>query len=225
MYKIIQKDKVVDVVQYPRFVSFLKSGHIAVTDKTSAQGIVGSDNKTIYSFKAPSKYPVVVIKEITFEELKRLQGLLSSNVEISADESALATAKREKIKRLSSICKSKITSGFTVKLANGEESFKLTTEDQLNLLQIENLLAAGETSFIYHATDRPCKIYTKADMTIVLKAFRKHVLYHTTYYNAVKQYINSLADIEKVNLFSYGMNVSEVIDDPVLEQILRLGGS
>jgi hypothetical protein len=50
MYKIIQNNKVVDVVQIPHFVRFLRSGHVAFTDKTSAQGIVGSDDKTLYYF-------------------------------------------------------------------------------------------------------------------------------------------------------------------------------
>ena len=51
MYKIIQDQKVIDVVRIPRFVRFLSSGHIALTDKSSAQGIVGSDDRTVYSFK------------------------------------------------------------------------------------------------------------------------------------------------------------------------------
>ena len=50
MYKIMQEGKVIDVVKNPSFVKFLSSGHIAMTDKSSAQGIVGSDLKTVYSF-------------------------------------------------------------------------------------------------------------------------------------------------------------------------------
>jgi hypothetical protein len=51
MYKIIQNDKVIDVVQYHKFVRFLPTGHVAMTDRSSAQGIVGSDNKTLYSYR------------------------------------------------------------------------------------------------------------------------------------------------------------------------------
>ena len=227
MYKVIHDNNIIDVIKHPKFIKFLANGHIAMTDESSAQGIVGADNKTLYSFAAiPGRELLIVeLAEITEEEFNRLMGLLNSNQEISADESALAAAKRDKLTALSGNCKNKIVSGFSVELSDGEQSFKLTTEDQLNLIQIENQLAAGETYFIYHATDMPCRIYQKEDMYKIVRAFRKHVLYHTTYYNAVKQYINSVVDIEKVNLFYYGMDVSDTVSDPVLRQILKNGGS
>ena len=226
MYKIIQNDKVVDVVKYPRFVSFLPTGHIAITDKTSAHGIVGSDNKTIYSFKSNAKYSTVSIEEITLKELERLQCLLGSGQEVSADESALAEAKKEVIRRMSNICKNKITSGFSVVLSDGETyNFKLTTEDQLNLMSIEGQLNAGAETFIYHATNQPCRFFSREDMYKIISTFKRYTLYHTTYFNVAKQYINSLVDIEKVNRFTYGTDVSEVVDDIVIKQILKNGGN
>jgi hypothetical protein len=226
MYKIIQNDKVIDVVKYPRFVSFLASGHIAITDKTSAQGIASSDNETVYSFTPRFGYQTVTIKEIAPEEFSRLQNLLNSNQEISADESALAEAKREAIKRLSSICKNKITSGFSIILSDGESyNFKLTTEDQLNLMSIEGQLNAGAETFIYHATNQPCRFFSRDDMTKIIATFKRYTLYHTTYFNVAKQYINSLVDIGKVNTFTYGTDVSEVVDDIVIKQILKNGGN
>ena len=228
MYKIIQNDRVVDVVRVPRFISFLPSGHIAITDKTSAQGIVGSDNKTIYSFKPSSRQDVTTatIKEITLEEFNRLKGLLNSKQEISADESALAVAKSTVIKRLSTQCKNMITAGFSVKLSDENTyNFKLTVEDQLNLMAIENQLIAGAETFLYHATGQPCKFFSKEDMTKIINSFRRYTLYHTTYFNAAKQYINSLVDIEKVNRFVYGTDISDTVNDLVIKQILKNGGN
>ena len=98
MYKILQNNKIIDIVRYPQFIRFLASGHIAITDKTSANGIVGSDSTTIYSFSQRAKYQTVTIEEITLEEFERLQGLLNSDKEICADDSALAKAKQNKIK-------------------------------------------------------------------------------------------------------------------------------
>jgi hypothetical protein len=226
MYKIIQNDKVVDVVKHPCFVSFLPSGHIAITDKTFAKGIVGSDSQTVYSFQPRQGYSVASIKEITLEELERLQSLLGSGQEISADESALAEAKRETIKRLSVLCKNKIISGFSVTLSDGEAyDFKLTTEDQLNLMSIEGQLNAGAETFIYHATNQPCKFFSREDMIKIISTFKRYTLYHTTYFNVAKQYINLLTDIEKINTFVYGSDVSEVVDDIVIKQILKNGGN
>ena len=226
MYKIIYENKIIDVVKYPKFVRFLASGHIAMTDKTSAQGIVGSDDTTIYSFLpiTGKTYLVVTIDSITEEEFKRLQNLLNSDQEVSADESALEKAKKAKIKLMSTLCKDKIVAGFSLELSDGNSHhFKLTTEDQLNLMMIENLLAEGETYFIYHATDKPCQIYSREDMLKVIKAFKAHTLYHTTYFNAAKQYIKSLTDIEKVNVFKYGTDVSGSVENIILKQIIKNG--
>jgi hypothetical protein len=228
MYKIIQNNKIIDVVKNPLFVRFLASGNIAITDKTSAQGIAGSDNETLYSFKPISRKNVSVaaIEEITEKEFNRLQSLLNSGKEICADESILAQAKQDTLKRLSNLCKNAITAGFYIILSDKQlYNFKLTAEDQLNLLNIENQFNAGANSFVYHATDLPCQVFSRIDMNLILKAYRKHILYHTTYFNAAKHYINSLIDIEKVNNFTYGLDVSNTIADPTIRQILKRGGT
>lgn len=227
MYKIICNNKVIDVVKHPKYTRFLSSGHIALTDKTSAHGIVGSDNKTIYSFVTDKQFPVVTIEEInTVEEFERLSCLLNSDQEVYADESALANAKRKKISELSAICKDKITAGFTIKLSDDTNHvFALTTEDQLNLIYIESRLITGDANFVYHATNQPCKIYGRTDMQKIVEAFRKHVLYHTTYFNTAKQYINALDDADVVNLFSYGTDVSNMVKNPAIKQILLDGGA
>ena len=60
-------------------------------------------------------------------------------------------------------------------------------------------------------------------MIKIINAARQHTLYHTTYFNVAKQFIRSLTDIEKVSLFMYGDDVSEVADNIVLKQILKNG--
>jgi hypothetical protein len=151
---------------------------------------------------------------------------LNSGKEPSADESALAAAKRNVIKQISEICKTKITSGFSVELSDGAAyNFKLTTEDQLNLLSLENQLNSGAETFIYHATNQPCRFFSREDMTKIITIFKRYTLYHTTYFNVAKQYINSLHDIEQVNRFMYGDDVSSVVDNIVIKQILKNGGN
>ena len=226
MLKVIQNHKVIDVIRSPRFIKFLPTGHIATTDKTSADGLVSSDNETIYSFQNRTGYAQVSIEEIALEEFNRLKGLLNSDQEVYADDSILANAKRDKLTQLSNICKNKITSGFSVVLSDGETySFKLTTEDQLNLMSIEGQLNMGAETFIYHATNQPCRFFSRDDMLKIISTFKRYTLYHTTYFNVAKQYINSLTSIEKVNTFTYGTDVSSVIDDIVIKQILKNGGN
>lgn len=224
MYKIIQNNKVIDVVKYPQFLKFLASGHIAITDKTSADGIASSDQRTVYSLQPHTKYQTVTIEKIDLNELERLQSLLGSGQEVIADTSVLDKARRSTLQRLSNQCKANISAGFSLTLSNGEPySFKLTAEDQLNLMSIEGQLNTGAETVIYHATNQPCKVFTRDEMLKVIKAFRHHVTYHTTYFNAVKQYINSLTDVEKIKKFEYGMDVSFVINDRVIKRILKNG--
>ena len=228
MYKIICDNRVIDVVQRPNFFRILPNNTVAYTDKTSAHGIVGSDGRTLYGFApvAQRLLTIVTIEDISIDEFNRLSSLLNSNQEVCADESALAKAKRDKIKRLSNMCKNKITAGFTIELSDGKEyGFKLTTEDQLNLMAIENQLNSGTESFIYHATNQPCRWFEKDDMVKIINAFKRFTLYHTTYFNTAKQYINSLTSLEKVNMFTYGTDVSEAATDIALKQLLKNGGN
>ena len=228
MYKIIYKSKVIDVVENPKFLRFLSSGYIAITDKSSAQGIAGSDGKTIYSLGNTnySKALVVTIEKISLEEFNRLQDLLNSEQEVYADAGEIAKAKEAVIKNLSELCNQEIISGFSIKLSDGKlSSFKLTAEDQINLLNLENQLNSEAKAFVYHATNEPCRVFTRKDITKIVRAYRKHVLYHTTYFNIAKQYINSLSDINKINTFAYGTNIAGFTKDPTLRQILLDGGS
>ena len=228
MYKVINDSKIIDVVKNPKFLRFLSSGFIALTDKSSAHGILGYDNTTIYSFGKVS-YPgakTVSIEKISEKEFNRLLNILNSGQEIVADESALDNAKQNKINQLSAICKEKITSGFSVVLLDNKSySFRLTPEDQLNLLSLENQLNAGEITFIYHATDKPCQIFVRQDMLKIISAFRKHITYHTTYFNTAKHYITSLNDFNKINDFEYGKDVTYTVKDLALRNILKDGGA
>lgn len=228
MYKIIQNNKIVDLIKNPYFITFLSTGHIAITDKANAKGVVGSDGETLYSF-IPNKRldaSFASIEEVSLEEFNRLYSLLNSGQEIIADGLVLEETRQAVIKRLSDTCKSKIISGFSIGLSDGEiYNFRLTTEDQLNLMMIENQLSAGADTFVYHATNKPCKVFTKNDMSKIIEAFKRHTLYHTTYFNTAKQYIKSLTDIEEINLFTYGTDISATTKDKVLKRILKNGGA
>jgi hypothetical protein len=226
MYKIIQKDIVIDVVKDPFFVAFLPTGHIAFTDKSTAEGIVSSDG-IVYSFTPHEHFDgqVASIEKISLEEFNRLQSLLNSDLEVYTNTTALDEAKQTTIKRLSNICNNKIVSGFSITLSDGNKyHFKLTTEDQLNLMMIENQLLAGKQSFIYHATEQPCRPFMRNDMNKIVEAFKKHIQYHTTYFNVVKHYIKSLTDLKEIELFTYGTDISDTVEDLALQQILKTGG-
>ena len=225
MYKIIREGQVIDVVRNPNFVRFLPSGHIAFTDKSSAQGILSSDNKTVYSFDSTTA-SAVKIYEISLHEFNRLNGLLNSAQKPTASEKELIAAREAKIAELSTICKEKIVEGFSIKLGDNKTyCFRLTIEDQLNLISLESQLNSGTETFVYHATNQPCRCFSKIDMAKIIATFKRHISYHTTYFNIAKQYINSLTDIEQVTTFYYGTDVSNAAEGYIIKQILKNGGN
>jgi hypothetical protein len=228
MYKIIKDGKVVDVVKYADFIRFLPAGQVVRTSEDLAEGIIGTDFRTIYSFGLTTNTAAVIatIEKISTDEFNRLQSLLNSEREICADERTLVQAKESKIQSLSEECNKKITEGFAIKLSDKKTySFKLAVEDQLNLLNLENQFNSGVKTFVYHATGLPCKVFTREDISKVIKAYRKHVLYHTTYFNAAKQHIFSLVSLDLINEFSYGDTITNTIKDPTIRQIIQDGGS
>jgi hypothetical protein len=168
--------------------------------------------------------PVIILEEITDNEFNRLESLLNSDKEVVASQAKLQTEISQAVKNLSDICKHNIESGFSILLSDGNtHEFRLTTEDQINLLNLENQLNAGENVFIYHSTGMPCQLLKRDDMKKIIKTYRKFVQYHTTYFNAAKQYINSLTDIDQIKKFSYGTNIVGTVSDYAVKQILLDG--
>ena len=228
MYSIIYETKIIDVVQKPTFIKVLPSGRVAFTDKASANGILGSDEQTIYVFEPVNRKnaKVVTVKDISENEFNRLKSLLNSGKEITADAFVLAATIDKVVSNLSETCNNKIIEGFSVRLSDGKKhNFKLTAEDQLNLLNLENQLNSGAHTFVYHATSEPCQVFSRDDMRKIIYSFRQHVLYHTTYFNVAKQHLNSLVDVDKVIKFTYGVDVSGSTNDKTIKQILKNGGS
>ena len=107
MYSIIYQNRIIDTVQNPTFVKVLPSGHVTFTDKASANGIIGSDEKTIYGLEQVNRKntKIVTIDEISKSEFNRLKGLLNSGKKVTADSAALSTAINETTKRATLIHK------------------------------------------------------------------------------------------------------------------------
>ena len=83
---------------------------------------------------------------------------------------------KDLIEEVEDICKDKIIDGFSIVLNDGKNyCFRLTIEDQLNLMSIENQLNSGVETFVYHATNQPCRCFSKIDMAKILATFKQHI--------------------------------------------------
>lgn len=125
----------------------------------------------------------------------------------------LEKAKEEKIESISDSCFFTINYGFFVEIQGEQKHFNFTTEDQQNIKTAFDLAFTTKMSVPYHADGEDCKLYTPEEITRIYIAGQLHVTHHQTYYNQLKQYINSLDNIEDVNCVQYGQRLTGIYLD------------
>jgi len=81
------------------------------------------------------------------------------------------------------------------------------------------MAANGMESIPYHADGEICRFYTAEEITTILAQATAFKIYHTTYYNALKNYINSLDSIEDIAAITYGVELPEEYQSEVLKSL------
>ena len=169
-------------------------------------------------------YELVKVAEITdnefnvlFEMLSKIDYIVESKEESGTpvitvvpstfqEEPTVEAVRKLKLQELSNICNQTIENGFDTTLSdNVSHHFSLTTQDQLNLISIGQMAANGMEMIPYHADGEICKFYSPDDINNIIEAATQYKIYHTTYYNALKNYVNSLDDINTIQQIEYGV--------------------
>lgn len=178
----------------------------------------------------------VQVVEIELEEYEALMEAIDTEQEIVIEEPeviepippettepdvTLEFIRDMKITKLSKQCNMIIEDGFDVMLSDGKTyHFSMDTESQLNLITLSNMVDKGETSIPYHADGELCRFYSAEDIIAIIQAGTAHKTYHTTYFNSLRNYINSLEDVNKINSCYYGMTLYKKYQSEVLKEIL-----
>lgn len=226
MFKVLSGNLTVDVLQKIKWIRFLrKFDDVIVTDKTSADGFYGSDNKTIYRLEGkycpPLKtYKVGTLVAITEEEYRDLSRQLTAATSSGLDLDRLNIIRDSKISQLSSVCKQKISSGIKIKLSDQKyHSFSLTIEDQQNISNLYTEVLQGAKTGLYHEDGKLCQFYTDSDIKVLFREAQRHIKYHTTYFNLLKNRILEMTSTAKIQEIYYGINLSEVgVNTKLLEK-------
>lgn len=229
MYKLICNDVIVDVLKEVKYIRYLsKYNKFVLTDKSSAHGVYGSDNKTIYIFEGKLDCPqnnhwkIVKMQKINDDEYLNLYDKLLNKILVQSNLAKLYVERQEKIKEMSAACNETIISGVSVRLSDGYyHNFRLTVEDQLNLLSIDSEIRSGVQSFIYHETNKTCKIFTADDMKKVIETATKFRNSHTTYFNILKHCINSMNNTNEIQSVYYGIDISELNPSSEIQTLLK----
>lgn len=245
-YKVVLGDKVIDVLEDPVWVRRSPRGRIVICGADDALGVVSSNSETVWHIAgtdalddAMENVKVVDIEE---REAKELQTLLGLGGDVTDTDTGIHTefpeepkepeepitdgtleeVKKRSLERLSDICQQVIFDGFDVTLSNGEvKHFTLKVEDQLNLLSLSTLLATGADAIPYHATDELCEYYSAEDMTLIITQATQFKTYHTSYYNSLKNWVESMDSIAEIGSVAYGDAIPPEFCSVVMNQLMQ----
>lgn len=137
------------------------------------------------------------------------------------DETTIEYVRAAKINEMSKTCNQIIENGFDIEIAGEPCHFSLTVQDQLNLITLSSMAAQGIDQIPYHADGQLCKFYTAEQINAIVNQATMFKTYHTTYYNALKAYINSLDTIEAIGAIVYGVDLPEEFKTDVLRAITQ----
>lgn len=115
--------------------------------------------------------------------------------------------KANKINELSKECEQSITKGVYVIYEDVTSHYSYTLEDQANIDDIFNLANTTGLGQPYHADGGNCRIFSADEVIRIYITQKTNKTHHTTYYNQLVKYVNSLNTIEDVNAVEYGQEL------------------
>lgn len=233
-FKVVYNNIVVDILADPKWVRWAKkSNRFILTDITSANGVIGSDGSTVYCIKNTDafgfsdtiykKVTIVSITEIEYNSLK--SKIIDKSVNSDGVEVSLKDLISQKLSDLSNECQAIISNGVDIVLSDGiQHHFSLQLTDQINIAKLKDMAVAGESFLPYHADGEPCKIYSTDDVLTIYSCMENLVIYHTTYFNSLKIYINNLTDRNSILDAKYGMEIPDNCQSEIYKVLLSQKG-
>ncbi len=128
-------------------------------------------------------------------------------VEIVGENNATEVIRNAKIAEISAACNAAIVSGVDVRLRDKTEHFNLSVEDQSNINNLFRVVELGGTEFPYQADGGSCTVYSAQEISQIYIAAQSHITTQIAYHNALKAYIKSLENSEKITAIQYGMEL------------------
>lgn len=169
-----------------------------------------------------SFYVCVSLRKADYEsQIRKLDDQINPKYDVD-----LMTNKelREYIKKKTSEkCRETIYSGMEIETSYGKELFTFNAEDQQNLKELCDIALSTQVDIPYHRNgdNNNCVIYPWQDIVKIYATLSSNKIYHTTYQNAVNNYIQNIYDMEILKNFKYGDELPESYTeniDKMLEQ-------
>ena len=239
-YKIFTDTTFIGIATSYNFLTYQEQNRmLSITDEDSGQFIEykGKLYRDTWMSRLPEKnynFTMVTIQNISEEEYNTLQQSIAKDEIIVIDipevepivipepeNITLEYIQGAKIREMSAACRNAIYAGFDVALdSSGPSHFSLTEQDQLNIMELNNMINSGMPQLPYHADGEEARFYTPEEAKQITTAASKHRLYHTSYFNCLKQYIQSLETIEEAGAIEYGVAIPEEYQSEVYKMVM-----
>lgn len=116
--------------------------------------------------------------------------------------------KRKKISEMSCTCNEQIIRGVSIHIDATLEHFSYRGEDQTNIKELFDLAIQTNIPMYYHSDNQGCKLYSVEQIIELYTTAAMNKFHHTTYFNQMKQYIESLDNPEIIDSITYGDQLS-----------------
>ena len=238
-YKIMTfENKMIGAVSSTNFVRYSTLGHSYLRcDEKKGEYVVYDGITYRAAWMAPCKtdraYVEAQVIEISESEYQIYMDAIERDEELPVEEDdipplpeptdeieaeSIAFVRMHKIAEMSATCRKTIEAGVDVELRGEKHHFSLDTQDQLNLMSL-GVMAQTQSMIPYHADGETCIFFTAEEISQIVSAATAHKVYHTTYYNALKNYINALETIEDIAAITYGTPIPDEYKSEVLRVI------
>ena len=176
-------------------------------------------------------YDTVTIQETTEAEAAAIMEAIDANRPIPQPEpqnpdpdGSVELVRENTVARMSAACNAAITAGVDVVMDGVTSHFSLTLEDQLNLVSLQGLLAAGAQAVPYHADGQDCRFFTADEFNQIAAAATAWKIYQESYFNSLRAYILSMTAVGDLAAVTYGMEIPEEYQTDVLKHLLAAAG-
>ena len=119
----------------------------------------------------------------------------------------IINTKINKISECNKICNQMIVNGIDVEIDGVVEHFSCKEEDQMNIKELFDLSGQTNVPMYYHSDGGNCKAYTTEQIISIYATACANKNHHTTYFNQLRQYINSLETLEEIEAVVYGQEL------------------
>lgn len=241
-FKVIKNNEFIGILTSDGFRKYqVKHRILLACTENDGQYVYCEENLYRDNWLAPLNnsvisYTLADITEITKEEYDELYEIIHGGGEIDPEpepepeptpepepepaDITVEYAKKMKIAEMSKTCENIITNGIDVVLSDEKtHHFSLTVQDQLNLITLSKMVESGLEKIPYHADGELCEYYTPQDIRAIVQAGTEFKTYHTTYFNSLKKYINSLRSVNTVSQITYGVEIPEKYQSDVWKEI------